>query len=141
MGRRVRPMIAALLAVIALSMTVTPALAVKREQYNSTVSFAIDRMGTCRPYHGTAIHIQLTTFVSNGNQGDSGTYTISVYRCSNHQATTLVGGAGSCHYWGFCGLGWTINLGGSEYAFYFKKIAGDGHDIVTSDSVQMWSTS
>jgi hypothetical protein len=141
MQRRVRTLIAAFVAVIAISMTVAPALAAVNQQYNSTLSFTSTRMGACRTYTGSAIRIQLTTYVSNGHEGDSGKYTISVYRCSGGVAKTLVGGAGTCNYWGFCGKAWSISLGGSQYAFYFKKTAGDFHDIVTSDSVQMWSTS
>jgi hypothetical protein len=133
--RRVRLFVAAFVAVIGVSMTVTPAFA---QQYNSTLSFNFERPGACRTYNGTSIHIQLTTYVSNG-ASDSGKYTISVYRCSGGKISTLVGGAGTCNYPGFCGYGWSINLGGQQYAFYFKKTAGDYHDIVTSDSVQMWS--
>ena len=137
MRRRVRSSIAALVAVIAISMTVTPALAVTNEQYNSTLSnFWNTVTGACRTYHGTAIHIQLTT-TANG----TGTYSISVYRCSNGQISTLVGGAGSCPYAGFCGYGWAIALNGQQYAFKFQKTSGDWHDIINSSSVQMWSTS
>lgn len=139
MGRRVRSLIAAFVAVIAISMTVTPALAVTNEQYNSSLSnFWNTVTGTCRTYHGTAIHIQLTTTANGG-----GTYSISVYRCSGGQIATLVGAAGSCSYPGFCGLGWAIALGGSQYAFYFKKTSGDYHDIINcpTNGVQMWSTS
>lgn len=139
MQRRIRLLFAGLVAVIGMSWTVAPVLAVN-QQYNSTLSFFQDRPGACRTYTGSAIHIQLTTYVSNGGGGDTGTYSISVYRCSGGQLSTLVGSAGSCHYGGFCGYGWAINLGGSQYAFYFKKTSGDFHDIVTSDSVQMWST-
>jgi hypothetical protein len=137
MRRRVRSLLAALLAVIAISMTVTPALAVKQEQYNSTINFWNTVTGACRTYHGNAIHIQLTTTTN----GPGGKYTISVYRCSGGSPTTLVGGAGTCTYPGFCGLGWSINLNGSQYAFKFQKTAGDWHDIIDSRSVQMWSTS
>jgi len=72
--------------------------------------------------------------------GDDGKYTISVYRCSGGSISTLVGGAGTCDYEGFCGYGWSIALNGLQYAFYFKKTGGDYHDIIDSSSVQMWST-
>ena len=137
MRRRIRLFIAAFVAVISVAMSSGLAVA---QQYNSTLSFTHYRFGACRTYTGSAIHIQLTTYVSNGNAGDTGTYSIRVYRCSGGQISTLVGSAGSCNYGGFCGYGWSINLGGQQYAFYFKKTSGDYHDIVTSDSVQMWST-
>jgi hypothetical protein len=136
MRRRVRLLAATFVALISVSMSSGLALA---QQYNSTLSFTHYRPGACRTYNGTSINIQLTTYVSNG-AGDSGKYTISVYRCSGGQLGPLVGGAGTCNYPGFCRFAWAINLGGQQYAFYFKKTAGDYHDIVTSDSVQMWST-
>lgn len=137
MRRRVRLSIAALVAVIAMSMAVTTAFA---QSYTSTLSFWNTLTGQCRTYSGSSIHIQLTTYVSNGGGSDHGTYSISVYRCSGGQISTLVGGAGSCNYGGFCGYGWSIALGGQQYAFYFAKTSGDYHDIIACDSVQMWST-
>jgi hypothetical protein len=130
-------LIAAFVAVIAISMSVTPALAVKQEQYNSTLHFFNRTTGACRTYHGNAIHIQLTTTASSG----SGKYTIAVWRCSGGVISTRVGAPGTCNYAGFCGLGWSIPLGGSQYAFEFIKTAGDYHDILDCGSVQMWSTS
>ena len=133
MRRRVRTSVAAFVATIAFLMTVTPVLA---ESYVSTASFWGTLVGACRTYHGSSIHIQLTTT----NAGPNGTYTISVYRCTNGQQTTLVGAPGTCHYPGFCGFGWSIALNGLQYGFFFKKTSGDGFDIIKSDSVQMWST-
>ena len=137
MRRRVRSLIAAFVVIIAMSMTVTPALAVTHQQYNSTLHFFLSAVGACRTYDGTAIHIQLTTTTNGGH----GTYSISVYKCSGGHQNTLVGAAGGCNYAGFCGYGWSIALGGSQYGFYFKKTSGDGHDSIDSTSVQMWSTS
>jgi hypothetical protein len=137
MRRRVRSLLAVLVAVVAILMTVPPVFA---QSYTSTLRFWDTLWGQCRTYSGTAIHIQLTTYVENSGGGDSGTYSISVYRCSGGQPSTLVGGAGSCNYPGFCGYGWSIALGGQQYAFKFKKTSGDYHDIIASDSVQMWST-
>ena len=135
MRRRNRLLMAAMSAVFMMSMTVTTAFA---ESYTSTISgFWNTLTGQCRTYHGTGIHIQLTTTTRSG---DDGTYSISVYRCSGGQISTLVGGAGSCVYEGFCGYGWSIALNGQQYAFYFKKTGGDYHDIIDSSSVQMWST-
>ena len=139
MKRRVRSLIAAFVAVLAISMTVTPALAVTHEQYTSTLSFFLSAGGACRTYHGTAIHIQLTTAGA-----DSSAYSISVYRCNSNTPPTfqtLVGAAGACPVPGFCGKVWSIPLNGQKYGFFFKKTAGDGHDVITSNSVQMWSTS
>jgi hypothetical protein len=98
-------------------MTVTPALAVTHEQYNSTANFWNTLVGACRTYHGTAIHIQLRTTTN----GPGGKYSISVYRCSGGQQTTLVGGAGSCDYAAFCGKVWSIALGGAQFGFRFQK--------------------
>jgi hypothetical protein len=130
-------------AVLAISMTAAPAFATTNESYRQTISFYQDAFGQCQTFHGTAIHIQLTTYSPNG--GNGGRYTISVYRCSGGRPSTLVGSAASCGYVGFCGYGWPIALNGYQYAFYFNKTAGDWHDIVACDAshgyVQTWSTS
>jgi hypothetical protein len=133
MHRRIRVFITALSVVIVMAMSVTP---VSAESYTSTISnFWNTLTGQCRTYHGTSIHIQLDT-TANG----SGTYGISVYKCVNGAKGPQVGGEGSCPYPGFCGYGWSINLGGSQYLFYFRKTGGDYHDIINSNNVQMWST-
>lgn len=104
--------------------------------YTSTAQFETPFMGLFRTYNGTSIHIQLNTSAST-----SGTYQISVYRLDcigTYCYDTLVGSAGNCPYNGFCGYGWSINLQGNDYAFYFWK--NDDGVTVTSNNVQMWST-
>ena len=137
MRRRARSLIAVFLAAIAISSAVTPALAVTNEQYNSTLSFYLSAGGACRTYHGTKIHIQLTT-----TGADSSQYSIEVWRCNaDLRFETLVGSRGICEVPAFCGYNWAIALNGLKYGFYFKRTGGDGHDVIQSNSVQMWSTS
>jgi hypothetical protein len=101
------------------------------------MSFATPFVGQFRPYNGNWIHIQLTTTAST-----SGTYQIAVERLDCRQDGscygTFVGTYGNCPYVGFCGLAWPINLQGKQYAFYFYK--GFDGVVVSSNSVQMWST-
>ena len=136
MRRRARSLFAVFMAVFAISTTVTPALAVTNEQYNSTLSFYLSAGGACRTYHGNAIHIQLTTTGASSSQ-----YSIEVWRCTDDRFSTLVGSRGICEVPDFCGYGWSIALNGLKYGFYFKRTGGDGHDVIKSNSVQMWSTS
>ena len=141
MGQRVRSLIATFVAVIAISMTVTPALAVTEQQYNSNLRLALSVVGTCRTYSGSAIHIQLTTIGASSSK-----YSISVYHCSGGHQDTLVGSAGGCNVNAFCGYVWAITLAGQQYGFFFNRTAGDGRDTIFSqnypaNTVQMWSTS
>jgi hypothetical protein len=133
---------AVFVAVLAISTTAAPALATTNESYRQSIAFWQDTYGQCQTFHGTAIHIQLTTY---GGVTGIGRYTTSVYRCSGGQPSTLVGSAATCPYDGFCGYWWPIALNGSQYAFYFHKTSGDLHDWVICDQsrgyVQTWSTS
>ncbi|MBA3877901.1 MAG: hypothetical protein C0498_13450 [Anaerolinea sp.] len=136
LGRRL--LVATSGAILALSVTLTPAYAGVVNSYTSTLTVSTWVTGAYRTYGGTAIHIQLNTTASQ-----NGTYQIQVLRkdCIPGGGVcwgTVVGSAGNCPYNGFCSLSWNINLGGLQYAFYFSK-PSDGV-TVSSTNVQMWST-
>jgi hypothetical protein len=132
MRLRRRALGVAMATLFTLLVTVSPALA--SGTYHAALSFNHYQDGACRSYTGTSIHIQLTTTASAG----SGTYTIAVAKCGIWKYEE-VGAPGTCNYPGFCGLGWSINLGtGNTYRFVFVK-ANDGRTVSSTD-VQMWST-